>query len=243
MSIYDNETKTYPGLNGTALQEPQSYWLNNLCKIEAFFLNEIEKCEQKVKKIKQSITILSIAEASLITSTVLTGGTSIAALASHVGMPVGIALGVFVVLFSLFPATWTYLKASIVAREKHDSIKLVAQGKFDSTANIILRAMQDRDISPTEFYRILKEEEKYHKLKADINKQAIAKLKNIMKEEREKNTWTRKKIWKIWSSSNLWHVILWSIKTIKIGLKFVFPICRINFRIQHLTSLNSVYEK
>ena len=40
---------------------------------------------------------------------------------------------------------------------------------------------------------------------------------------------------KTWSSSALRHVILWSTKTIKIGLKFVFPVCRINLRIQHLT--------
>ena len=30
-------------------------------------------------------------------------------------------------------------------------------------------------------------------------------------------------------------MIFWSVKTIKISLKLVFPVCRINFRIQHLT--------
>ena len=44
----------------------------------------------------------------------------------------------------------------------------------------------------------------------------------------------------IWSSSTLRHVILWSIKAIKIGLKFLFPVCGINFRIQHLTVLLSI---
>ena len=82
MRIYDNETKIYPDLNPTAPQEPQTYWLNKLSKIEAFFLNEIEKSEQKTKKVKRSITILSITEKSLITSMKLNGGVSIAALAS-----------------------------------------------------------------------------------------------------------------------------------------------------------------
>ena len=124
----------YPDLNPTAPQEPQSYQLNKLSGIEAFFLDEIGKCEQKVKKIKRSITILSIADTGLITSTVLTGGISITALASGVGMPVGIALGGGQPIFSLItPATRKYL----VAREKHDSIKLLAQDKLDSIANII----------------------------------------------------------------------------------------------------------
>ena len=91
MSICDNETKIYPDLNPAAPQESQTYWLSKLSEIEAFFLNEIEKCEQKAKKIKQSITILSIADTGLITSAVLTRGISIAALASGVGLPFGVA--------------------------------------------------------------------------------------------------------------------------------------------------------
>ena len=101
MSVYDNETKIYPDLNPTAPQESQTYRLNKLSEIEAFFLNEIKKCEQKAKRIKQSIIILSIADTDLITSTVLTGGISIAALASGVGLPDGIALGVASLLFSV----------------------------------------------------------------------------------------------------------------------------------------------
>ena len=46
--------------------------------------------------------------------------------------------------------------------------------------------MQDGDICPTEFHRILWQKEKYRKLKVDINNQAMAKLKKIMKEQREK---------------------------------------------------------
>ena len=185
MSIYDNETKINPDLNPTAPQaEPQTYRLNKLSEIEAFFLYEIEKCEKKAKKIKQSITILRIEDTGLITLTVLTGGISIAALASRVGLPVSIALGKAGPLFSpMTPTTRKYVKASIVAREKYDSIKLLSQDKLDSIANIILQAVQDRDISPTEVRRILQEKEKYRKLKADINNQAMAKLKKIMKEQ------------------------------------------------------------
>ena len=68
MSVYDNEPKIYPDLKPTDPQvEPQTYRLNKLSEIEAFFLDKIEKCEQKAKKIKRSITILCIADTSLIT--------------------------------------------------------------------------------------------------------------------------------------------------------------------------------
>ena len=42
MSVYDNETKTYPDLNPSALQELQPYRLNKLSEIEVYFLNETE---------------------------------------------------------------------------------------------------------------------------------------------------------------------------------------------------------
>ena len=92
MSICDNETKIYPDLNLTAPQEPQSYRLQILTEIEAYLLKKIEVRERIAKKMKRFNTITGIVDTSLITSTVLTGGISIAAFASGVGLPVHIAL-------------------------------------------------------------------------------------------------------------------------------------------------------
>ena len=44
-------------------------------------------------------------------------------------------------------------------QEKHDAIKLLAQAKSDSISDIISQAMQDGDISPTEFHKVLQEVE------------------------------------------------------------------------------------
>ena len=71
MSVYDNDD-----LNPTAPQEPQSYRLNKLSKIQAYFLNEIEVREQIAKKMKRFNTITGIVDTGLITSTVITGGIS-----------------------------------------------------------------------------------------------------------------------------------------------------------------------
>ena len=43
--------------------------------------------------------------------------------------------------------------------------------------------MQGRDISPSEFHKVLQEVEKYCKLTADIRNQAKAKVKQITKEQ------------------------------------------------------------
>ena len=84
MSIYDNDTsKFYPDLNPTAPQEPQSYRLKKLTEIEAYLLDKIEVPERLAKKMKRFNTITSIMDTGLITSTVITGGISIAAFASR----------------------------------------------------------------------------------------------------------------------------------------------------------------
>ena len=185
MSVYDNETKIYPDLNPSAPQEPQSYRLNNISKIEAYFLNEIEVREQIAKKMKRFNTITGIVDTGLITSIMITGGISIAAFSSAAELPVGIALSGTSILLSLATAiTRKSFKNLPVKQEKHDAIKL-AQSKLDSITNIISQAMQDGDISPTEFHKVLQEVGKYRKLKTDIRNQAKAKVKEITKEQRE----------------------------------------------------------
>ena len=186
MSVYDNETKTYPDLSRTASQEPQSYRLNKLSEIEAYFLNEIKVYEQNAKKMKPDNTVTGIVDTGLITSTVITGRISITAFTSSVGLPVGIALGETGIFLSLTTAIMQKsFKILTVKQEKHDAIKLLAQSKIDSITNIISKAKLDGGISPTEFHKVLQEVKQYGKLKADIRNQAKAKVKGITKEQRE----------------------------------------------------------
>ena len=99
----------------------------------------------------------------------ITGGISIAAFASGVGLPVGIALSGTSLLLSLATAiTRKSFKIFTVKQEKHDVIKLLAQSKLDSITNIISQAIQDGDISSTEFHKVLHEVEKYSELKSNI---------------------------------------------------------------------------
>ena len=135
---------------------------------------------------KRFNTITGIVDIGLITSTGITGGISIVAFASGVGLPVGIALSGTSLLLSLATAiTRKSFKIFTAKQEKHDDIKLLALSKLDSIANIISRAMQNGNISPTKFHKVLQEVEKYRKLKADIRNQAKAKVKEITKEQRE----------------------------------------------------------
>ena len=170
MSIYDNETsKIYPDLNPTIPQKLQTYRLKKVTEIEPYLLDEIEAHRWEAKKMKLFNTITGIVDTGLITSAAITRGASIPAFASGVGLPVGIAIGGFEVVLSLLTVgTRKFSRGLTVKQGKHDAIMLLAQSKLDSIADIISRAVQDGDISPTEFHKVLQEVEKYRKLKADI---------------------------------------------------------------------------
>ena len=186
MSIYDSETtsKIFADINPTAPQESQTYHLKKLTEIETYLLDEIEVCKRIAKKMKRFDTVTGIADTGLFTSTMITGGIYIAVFASSVGLPVGIALSGTSLLLSLATVIpQKSFKTFTVKQEKHNSIKLFAQSKLGSIANIILQAMQDGDISPTESYKVLQEAEKYRKIRADIRNQAKAKVKQITKEQ------------------------------------------------------------
>ena len=119
---------------------------------------------------KRFNTITGIVDTVLIRSTVITGGISIVAFASGVGLPAGVALSGTRLLFSLATVnTQKSFKIFTVKQEKHDASKLLAKSKLDSITNIISQAMQDGDISPTEFHKVLQMVEKYRKPKADIS--------------------------------------------------------------------------
>ena len=111
-----------------------------MTEIEAYLLDEIEVRERIAKKMKRFNTITGIVDTGLITSTVITGGISIAAFASGVGLPVGVALSGTSLLLSLaIVITRKSFKTFTVKQEKHDAIRLLAQSRLDIISNIILQ--------------------------------------------------------------------------------------------------------
>ena len=122
--------------------------LKKLNEIEAYLLHEIEVRKRNTKKIKRFNTITGIVDTGLTTSTVITGGVSIAAFASGVGLPVDVVLsGTSLLLSFATVITQKSFKTFTVKQVKHDAIKLLAQSKLDSIANIVSQEMQDGDCS------------------------------------------------------------------------------------------------
>ena len=107
-------------LNTTAPQEPQTYRFKKLTEIKAYLLDEMKFRELFSKKMNRFNTTTSIVNTNLITSTVITGGISIATFPSGVGLPVGITINRTNVLLSL---------ATVITQKSFKTFKLLAQSK------------------------------------------------------------------------------------------------------------------
>ena len=88
---------------------------------------------------------------------------------SIVGAPVGIASASLTLFFSL--TTGIVKKLLNITRnkkKKHDKILMLAKSKLNSIETLISQALIDMDISHEKFVTILKEKDKYEKMKENL---------------------------------------------------------------------------
>ena len=88
---------------------------------------------------------------------------------SVVGAPVGIASASFTLIFSLTTAiVKKLLNTTRNKKEKHDKIFMLAKSKLNNIETLISQALIGMKISHEEYIAILKEKDKYEKMKEDL---------------------------------------------------------------------------
>ena len=86
--------------------------------------------------------------------------------ATVVGAPVGIASVGFTIVFSLaIGIIKRLLSTTQKKKKKHDKILMLAKSKLNSIKTVISQALIDMEVSHEEFITILKEKDKYEKMK------------------------------------------------------------------------------
>ena len=105
----------------------------------------------------------------LIVLSATSSGVSIISFTSIAGAPVGIASAILTLIFSL--TTGIVKKLLNITRnkkKKHDKVLMLAKSKLNSIETLILQVLIDMDISHEEFVTILKEKDKYEKVKENL---------------------------------------------------------------------------
>ena len=155
-----------------------SYRLNVITNIQKFLETEISKRDTFSKKYFRVARIVSNMDSVLIGITICAEGAGAILLATGIGAPIALGLGIggvatgAISLFGNKAVRKTMLKA-----EKHLKIKMAASAKLDTIASHISKAMMDNYISDEEFKLIMEELNKYKAMKEEIRTNIKKKLK------------------------------------------------------------------
>ena len=165
-SIESNSLKT---IDKTILSEQTKFRFSEVIGIENYFCQEINQRKSCSKKLNKYVTTFDYIDKILIVLSATSSGVSIISFTSIIGAPVGIASASLTLIFSL--TTGIVKKLLNITRnkkKKHDKILMLAKSKLNSIETLISQALIDLDISHEEFIRILKEKDKYEKLKENL---------------------------------------------------------------------------
>ena len=156
-------------INKINLSEQTKFRLDEISKIENYFIEEINQRKSCSKKLNKYVTAFDYIDKVLIVLSTTSGGISIISFTSIIGGPVGIAIASFTLIFSLITGiAKKLLNITRKRKKKHDKIFMLAKSKLNSIETLISQALIDLDISHEEFITILNEKDKYEKIKDNL---------------------------------------------------------------------------
>ena len=173
------EQPTAPNVvNGGSDDRGHSYRLKIIREVQEFLEEEIKNREAFSKKYFRIAKVVNMVDNGLITITIGAEGTSAVLLATGVGSPFALALGISGVVTGAISLIGNiFSKKATTKAEKHLKIKTLAMAKLDTIASHISKAMMDNFISDEEFKLIMEEMNKYKTLKEEVRNNTKKKLK------------------------------------------------------------------
>ena len=139
--------------------------------MKIIFIERLIKGNHAVKKISKYVSGFYYIDKVLIVLSAASSGVCITSCASVVGAPVGIASASFTLIFSLI--TGIIKKLLSITRnkkKKHDKILMLAKSKLDSIETLVSQALIDTDINHEKFNAIIREKQKYERMKENLRK-------------------------------------------------------------------------
>ena len=163
-----NKSNSIGAIDKTDLSEQTKFRLDEISKIENYFIKEINQRKSCSKKLSKYVAVFDYIDQALIVLSATSGRVSIISFTIIVGAPVGIASVSLPSFFSLTTGiVKTLLNITRNQKKKHDKIMMLAKSKLNSIETIC-QALFNMEISHEEFITILKEKDKDEKMKDNL---------------------------------------------------------------------------
>ena len=165
-----NECNSIEAVNAySSLSDQTKLRLNEINKVKDYFNSDIQERKIMRKKLSKYIAVFDYFDKTFIFLSATSGKVSIISFASAIGVPAGIAMASFTLVFSL--TTGIIKKLLEITRnkkKKHNKILMLVKDKLNSIETLISQALTDLEISHEEFETIVNEKEKYGRMKENI---------------------------------------------------------------------------
>ena len=159
------------------LSEQTKLQLSEIIRIENYFYQEINQRKSCSKKLSKYVTAFDYIDKILIVLSATSSGVSIISFTSIIGAPVGIASASFTLIFSL--TTGIIKKLLSITRnkkKKHDKILMLTKSKLNSIETLVSQAFIDMEISHEEFNVIIREKQKYERMKENMRNVSVGQV-------------------------------------------------------------------
>ena len=178
------ECNSLEAIDKTVLSEQTKFQLSEIIGTENYFYQQINQRKSCSKKLNKFVIAFDYIDKILIVLSATSSRVSIISFTSIVGAPVGIASASLTLIFSL--TTGIVKKLLNITRnkkKKHDKILMLTKSKLNGIETLLSQALIDPDISHEKFLRILKEKDKYEKMKKNLRseneKDKIMRLSSV----------------------------------------------------------------
>ena len=127
-----NKNISLKTIDKTNLSEQTKFWLDEISKIENYFIEEINQRKSCSQKLKKYVTTFGYKDKILIVLSAATGGVSLISFTSIIGAPVGIASSSFTLIFSLTTGIVKKLLNITRKKKRKNMIKFLCWLKVNS---------------------------------------------------------------------------------------------------------------
>ena len=163
-----NKSNSIEAIDKRNLTNQIKFRLDEISKIENYFIEDINQRKSCSKNLSKYVAVFDYIDQVLIVLSATSGGVSIISFTSIVGAPVGIASANLTLFFSVTTGIVKKLLNITRNKKKHDEILMSAKSKLNSIETLVSQALIDMEISHEEFLTILKEKDKYEKMKDNL---------------------------------------------------------------------------
>ena len=145
------------------------YRLTQVARLKDQLKTELDSREALYKKYRRAVNIVDAVDVGATATGIILGGVGTGLLATLIAAPaVPIIMGAAAGCALISAGTKVATRRLRLKARKHDQVRVLAESKLNSIADLVSKALEDGEISHEEFQAVVNEAQRYHDMKKRV---------------------------------------------------------------------------